>query len=105
MAKSEPHKFWKKIKKSYKKQNVKANNLNVQDLHDHFKNMFGELPTEQRDTQPDVNQITYVKNWTRNLHTRNSVQRYFHRKIIKVQESTIYRPKLLKHHMSSFLRF
>ena len=57
MAKSEPRKFWKKkYKKSYIKQNVKANNLNVQDLHDHFKNMFGELPTEQRDSHPDVNQ-------------------------------------------------
>ena len=56
MAKSEPRKFWKKLKRSYKKKNMEAKNLNIQDLHDHFKNMFGEMPSEQNDTEPDIHQ-------------------------------------------------
>ena len=46
----------KKIKKSYKKENVEAKNLNVQDLHDHFKTCSANFRQKQRDTQPGVNQ-------------------------------------------------
>ena len=44
------------MKASYKKENVEAKSLNVQDLYDHFKNMFGEQYTGQSDTEPDLNQ-------------------------------------------------
>ena len=44
------------MKKPYKKENVEAKNLNIQDLHDHFKNKFGEQYTGQDNTEPDLNQ-------------------------------------------------
>ena len=42
LAKKDTRKFWKSIKKSYKKTNNAANSLTVEQLHDHFKSMFGE---------------------------------------------------------------
>ena len=44
------------MKKPYKKENVEAKELNIQDLHDHFKTMFGEQYTGQDNTEPDLNQ-------------------------------------------------
>ena len=35
---------------------MEAKNLNIQDLYDHFKNMFGEQYTGQNNTESDLNQ-------------------------------------------------
>ena len=58
LAKSEPRRFWINIKKSYKKSNVEADKLNVQDLHDHFHSLFGEQYNEHTNAEPDLNHIT-----------------------------------------------
>ena len=65
--------FWKNINKSYKKKkqqqqqknkkkkkpNVKADLLTAQDLHDHFKSLFGEQYTDQANSEPDLDQNAY----------------------------------------------
>ena len=40
LSKSSPRQFWKKIKSQYRRNNVKAENLNVSQLYDHFKDLF-----------------------------------------------------------------
>ena len=42
LAKSNPKMFWKNIKASYNKTQEKADTLTIEQLHDHFKAMFGE---------------------------------------------------------------
>ena len=63
LAQSEPRKFWKNIKKSYKKKtqktNVKADSRTAQDLLDHFKSLFGEPYNDQANSEPDLDQNTY----------------------------------------------
>lgn len=56
LAKKEPRNFWKKIKKSYKKNAINADSLTVEKLQEHFKNMFGEQPNNQDNSQPDFDQ-------------------------------------------------
>jgi hypothetical protein len=47
LAKTEPKAFWKTIKNSYVKKNQSPENLSIENLYDHFKEIFGtELNTE-----------------------------------------------------------
>ena len=55
LAKKDTRKFWKSIKKSYKKTNNAENSLTVEQLHDHFKSMFGEQTEPDENTEPNVN--------------------------------------------------
>ena len=71
LAKTEPRKFWKNIKKSYKKNNnkktkqkkqktnVEADSLTVQDLQGHFQSLFGEQYTDQVNSEPVLDQNIY----------------------------------------------
>ena len=59
LAKSEPRRFWKNIKKSYKKTNAEADKLDVKDLHDHFQSIFGEQYADHTNVEPDLNQNVY----------------------------------------------
>ena len=42
LAKSNPRKFWKNIKSTFKKKQENAETLTVENLHTYFKSMFGE---------------------------------------------------------------
>lgn len=42
LAKSQPRKFWKNIKNTFKNNDDKAETLTVDELRDHFKSVFGE---------------------------------------------------------------
>ncbi|XP_060567678.1 uncharacterized protein LOC132726376 [Ruditapes philippinarum] len=42
LAKSQPRKFWQNIKNTYKDDKEKTDTLNVEQLYDHFKALFGE---------------------------------------------------------------
>ena len=53
MAKKDSRKFWKHIKKSYKKTNSPSTSLNVEQLHDHFKTLFGEQTEPNANTEPN----------------------------------------------------
>jgi hypothetical protein len=55
LAKKEPRKFWKKIKKSVKKISPQADTLTTDNLYDHFKTLFGESHLNNND-QPDFSQ-------------------------------------------------
>ena len=55
LAKKDTRKFWKSIRKSYKKTNNAANSLTVEQLHDHFKSMFVEQTEPDENTEPNVN--------------------------------------------------
>ena len=54
LAKKDTRKFWKSIKKTYKKTNIKSNSLTVEQLNDHFKRMFGEQAEPKQNTEPNV---------------------------------------------------
>lgn len=56
LAKTEPRKFWKNVKKSYKKTTAEADSSNVEDMHDHFENMFGEQSHNDDNIEPELNQ-------------------------------------------------
>ena len=51
LAKKDARKFWKSIKKSYKK----TNSLTVEQLHDHFKRMFGDQTEMEENNEPNIN--------------------------------------------------
>ena len=55
LAKTDARKFWKSIKNTYKKKNITQNSIAVDELHDHFKRMFGEQPEPNQNTEPNVN--------------------------------------------------
>ena len=55
LAKKDTRKFRKSIEKSYKKTNNAANSLTIEQLHDHFKSMFGEQTEPDGNTEPNVN--------------------------------------------------
>ena len=47
LARKDSKKFWKNIKKTYKKAVPSSNSSNIDQLHEHFQNMFGDGdPTE-----------------------------------------------------------
>ena len=54
LAKKNTRKFWKHIRKTCKSKHTSATSLNIEQLCDHFKNMFGEQ-TEQNSTDPTLN--------------------------------------------------
>ena len=55
LAKSHPKKFWKSIKKRYKKKSSQSDTLSAQDFLNHFKEIYGG-PDEQsqQDEQPNL---------------------------------------------------
>ena len=53
IAKKDSRKIWKHIKKSYKKPNLSSTSLNAEQLHDHFKTLFGEQTEPNDSTEPD----------------------------------------------------
>ena len=55
LAKKDARKFWKSIKKSYKKTNTRSNSLTVEQLHDHFKRMFGDQTEMEENNEPNIN--------------------------------------------------
>ena len=44
IAKTQPKKFWKSIKKCYHKSKDNNNNIKLDDLYDHFNNLLGQEP-------------------------------------------------------------
>lgn len=55
LAKSNPKKFWKSIKKRYKKKSSQSDTLSAQDFLDHFKEMYGGPDEQSQQTdQPDL---------------------------------------------------
>ena len=54
LAKKNTRKFWKHIRKTCKSKHTSATSLNIEQLCNHFKNMFGEQ-TEQNSTDPTLN--------------------------------------------------
>lgn len=42
LARKDSKKFWKNIKKTYKKAGPSSDSLNIDQLHEHFQNMFGD---------------------------------------------------------------
>ena len=53
IAKKDSRKSWKHIKKSYKKRNLSSTSLNAEQLHDHFKTLFGEQTEPNDNNEPD----------------------------------------------------
>ena len=54
LAKSNPKKFWKSIKKRYKNKSPQSDTLSAQDFLDHFKEMYGGPDEQSQQTdQPD----------------------------------------------------
>ena len=56
LAKTDPRKFWKNIKKSYEKSTSTSDSLTVDDLCNHFENVFGEQSLSSENIEPDINQ-------------------------------------------------
>ena len=56
LAKTDPCKFWKNIKKSYEKSTSTSDSLTVDDLCDHFENIFGEQSPSGENIEPNINQ-------------------------------------------------
>ena len=53
IAKKDSRKFWKHVKKTYKKSNISPTSLNVEQLHDHFKTLFGDQNVPNENTDPN----------------------------------------------------
>ena len=53
IAKKDSKKFWKHIKKSYKKTDLSSTSLNAEQLHDHFKTLFDEQSEPNANTEPN----------------------------------------------------
>ena len=56
LAKSNPGKFWKNIRRTYKKSSSFPDSLTVDDLFNHFESVFGEQSLNQGNIEPDINQ-------------------------------------------------
>ena len=54
--KSNPRKFWKNIRRTYKKPSSTPDSLTVGDLYNHFENVFGEQSMNPDNTEPEINQ-------------------------------------------------
>ena len=54
-----PRKFWKNIKSVFKKSSENPTSLTVEDLHDHFKSMFGEVSEEHVFNENTLNQMEF----------------------------------------------
>ena len=59
LAKKQPRKFWKYIKSVFKKSSENPTSLTVEDLHDRFKSMFGEVPDEHVFNENTLNQMEF----------------------------------------------
>lgn len=59
LAKKQPRKFWKNIKSTFKKSSENSTSLTVEDLHDHFKSVFGEEPAENDFNENIFNQTEF----------------------------------------------
>lgn len=56
LAKSNPRKFWKNINRTYKKSSPTPDSLTVDELYNHFENVFGEQSLNPDNIEPDINQ-------------------------------------------------
>ena len=59
LAKRDTRKFWKSLRKTFKKKQDEADSLKVHDLHEHFKSVFGESGENGDD---NINPNTYNTN-------------------------------------------
>ena len=59
LAKRDTRKFWKSLRKTFKKKQDEADSLTVHDLHEHFKSVFGESGENGDD---NINPNTYNTN-------------------------------------------
>ena len=59
LAKKQPRKLWKNIKSVFKKSSENPTSLTVEDLHDHFKSIFGEVPEEHVFNENTLNQMEF----------------------------------------------
>ena len=59
-AKRQPKKFWKKIKSIRKNKTKTGENLNMEDLLQHFQTVYSNV--ENGDTQAETQNILFTKN-------------------------------------------
>ena len=56
IAKSQPNKFWKSLKKCYSTKKQNENDIKLEDLHQHFNTHLGQT-TNRTNVTDDVNQM------------------------------------------------
>ena len=71
-------KFWKNIKSVFKKSSENPTSLTVEDLHDHFKSMFGEVPEEHVFNENTLNQMEFNEDLDVNF-TESELRKVFSR--------------------------
>ena len=55
LGKTKPREFWKKIKSQFKKQTQKSSSLNINDLFDHFKELYSNTDEPPDDNHNPIN--------------------------------------------------
>ena len=59
LAKSQPRKFWKSLKKCYSKRQNNSSDIKLDDLYDHFRYLLGQ---QERDNANDINVTNSANN-------------------------------------------
>ena len=58
IAKTQPRKFWKSIKKCYNKTNGPKDSINIDDLYEHFNELLGQNQDDNENGNMDFTNIS-----------------------------------------------
>ena len=89
MSVNNPRQFWTKIKQHYKRRDTQTDTLTVDDLHKHFKDLFGSDQDQEVMTQDDLNENISNDFLDSDITYEELKKQYFHRTTLKVVELTV----------------
>lgn len=93
LASSQPRKFWKNIKKSYRKETNSADLLTLDELFNHFKDMFGSTATNDDDLAFEGNLDLNNEELENEIQKLKFTKLFFRKIVIRVRVSITYRLK------------